>query len=154
MLKRIYILISLLFPVAALAGPLDDSLSTSASAMQAQSQRIRIVTENIANANTTGISPTDIPYRRKLVFFEETKDPKTGANLVQVRKTDFDNSDFKLMYQPNHPAADAQGYVKYPNVDPALESMDLREAQRSYEANISAIENTKQIQQRALDLMR
>ncbi len=122
---------------------LESAVDISASGMRAQSERIKVITENIANSDTTGIDPNDEPYRRKTIFFEEQKDERTGASLVKVKKVSRDNSDFKLIYQPNHPAANEEGYVKYPNVDRNLETMDLRDAQRSYEANISAIENTK-----------
>ncbi len=156
-MKLLAYITSFLFCVAAvpaLAGGLNSALETSASAMQAQSARIKVVTENIANSDTVGVNPEEEPYRRKTIFFEEKHDPKTGANLVKVKKIARDNSDFKLLYQPNHPAANADGYIKTPNVERSLESMDLREAQRSYEANVAAIENTKQMMDRTLDLMR
>jgi flagellar basal-body rod protein FlgC len=142
------------FSTGSFAGALDAALETSASGMRAQSERIKIVTENIANEDTTGINPNEEPYRRKTIYFEEVKDGKTKANLVKVKKIGRDNSTFKLIYLPNHPAANEEGYVRMPNVDKSLESMDLRDAQRSYEANISAIETTKQINERTLDLMR
>jgi len=136
------------------AGSLESALDTSASGMRSQSERMKIVTENIANADTIGINPNDDPYRRKTIYFQEVKDPYSQTKLVTVRKVARDNSDFKLAYQPNHPAANADGYIKTPNVDKNLEAMDLKESQRSYEANVSAIENTKQIMERTLDLMR
>ena len=153
-LKYIFFIITLMFSQNVFAGALDDAIQTSASGMKAQSQRIKIVTENIANEDTTGLNPNEEPYRRKTIFFEEAKDSKTNAKIVKVKKISRDNSDLKLVYLPNHPAANEDGYVKMPNVDKTLESMDLRDAQRSYEANISAIEATKQIQERTLDLMR
>ena len=156
MKKLNYIFVIFLSFVAqnSFAGSLDSALETSASAMKAQSARIKVVTENIANEDTIGTDPNQEPYRRKTIYFEQVKNPRTGANLVKVKRIGTDNSGFKLVYLPNHPAANADGYVRIPNVDKSLEAMDLRDAQRSYEANISAIETTKQIQERTLDLMR
>ncbi len=155
MKKTFYIFLSLIFlPASSYAGGFDSAINTASSGMRAQSERIKLVTENIANADTTGINPNEEPYRRKTIFFEEVKDSKSNSNLVQVRKKGTDDSDFKMVYQPEHPAANEEGYVKYPNVDRTLETMDLRDAQRSYEANISVIENTKQMMDRTLDLMR
>lgn len=136
------------------AGGLDSAINTAASGMKAQSERINIATQNIANADTTGINANEDPYRRKTIYFEEARDTKTNSNLVKVRKIGKDNSDFKLVYQPSHPAANEEGYVKYPNVDKSLESMDVRDAQKAYEANVTVIENTKQMMERTLDLMR
>ncbi len=153
-IKYILVLSVYFFATQSFAGSLDSALETAASGMRAQSERIKIVTENIANENTVGIDPNAEPYRRKTIFFEEAKDPKTNANIVKVKKIDTDKSEFKLMYEPNHPAANAEGYIKIPNVDKSLESMDMRDAQRSYEANVSSIEITKQIMERTLDLMR
>ncbi|HCR85238.1 MAG TPA: flagellar basal body rod protein FlgC [Alphaproteobacteria bacterium] len=144
-----------LFSASSLAGgSLKQALAVSASGMKAESERIKVITENIANSDTTGLSPTQEPYRRKTVFFNQIIDKKTGTKLVNVKRIGVDNSDFKIVYQPNHPAADEAGYVKYPNVDRMMESMDMREAQRNYEANITAIEITKGMMDRSLDLMR
>jgi flagellar basal-body rod protein FlgC len=152
--KYFIFLLAFFFANNSFSGSLDSAMQTSASAMNAQSERIKVVTENIANTDTTGINPFEEPYRRKTIYFSQEKDKKTGAKLVQVKKIDRDKSDFKLVYQPEHPAANDEGYVRYPNVDRNLESMNLREAQRSYEANISAIEITKQMMDRSLDLMK
>lgn len=154
-MKKLFLAFVLLVsPASSYCSGLESALDVSASGMRAQSERIKVVTENIANSDTTGVDPNEEPYRRKTIFFEEQKDSSTGSNLVKVKKYGKDNSDFKLVYQPNHPAANEEGYVKYPNVDKNLESIDLRDAQRSYEANVSAIENTKQMMERTLDLMR
>ncbi|MDX1948927.1 MAG: flagellar basal body rod protein FlgC [Rickettsiales bacterium] len=150
-----YIFLSILFFAEnSFSAGLKNALDISASGMQAQAERVKIITENIANTDTTGISPNDTPYRRKIIVFQNVKDAKTKANLVKVRKIDTDKSDFKLVYMPEHPAANEEGYVKFPNVDKNLESIDLKEAQRAYEANITAIENTKQMIDRSLDLLR
>jgi len=130
------------------------AMATSASGLRAQSKRMEIVAENIANSDNTGLTPDGNPYRRKTVYFEEARDSKTGAGIVKVRKISADGGEFKRVYRPDHPASDAEGYLKLPNVDRSLESMDMRAAQRAYEANISVIETTKQMQNRTLDLMR
>lgn len=155
-MKKLFYIFALLLlaPQNSYSRGLEGALDVSASGMRAQSERIKVVTENIANSDTTGTDPNDEPYRRKTIFFEEQKEAKSGSSLVAVKKKGTDNSDFKLIYQPSHPAANEEGYVKYPNVDKNLESIDLRDAQRSYEANVSAIENTKQMMERTLDLMR
>jgi len=130
------------------------AMKSSSSALRAQSKRMEIVAENIANSENTGINPNEDPYRRKTIYFESTKDSDSGAGIVKVRRYDVDRSEFKKVYRPEHPAADAEGYVKLPNVERSLESMDMRAAQRAYEANISVIETTKQMMNRTLDLMR
>ncbi len=149
----IFILI-LVFSIDANAGGLKNALEISASGMQAQAERVKVITENIANSDTTGLTQNETPYRRKIIVFENDKDAKIKANLVKIRKIDTDKSPFKLVYKPEHPAANEEGYVKYPNVDKNLESIDLKEAQRAYEANITAIENTKMMIDRSLDLLR
>jgi flagellar basal-body rod protein FlgC len=148
------IIILLAFPQHAQSRSLTNAIDTSASAMRVQSERIKIVTENIANSETTGLTADEEPYRRKNIFFENVQDKKTGANLLRVRKISESQAEFKKEYNPSHPAADEGGYVRMPNVDRTLESVDLRDAQRSYEANISAIETSRGMNDRALDLMR
>ncbi len=153
-LVYIFLFIICVPSVSEAAGGLKKALTSSASAMKAQSERIRVITENIANSDTTGLTETEEPYRRKTVYFENVKDDETGANVVKVKKIARDDSEFKLIYRPDHPAANADGYVRFPNVDRNLENIDIREAQRSYEANVTAIEVTKQMMERSLDLMR
>lgn len=148
-------LFSMFLPHSVNAGDsLAKAIATSASGIKVQSKRIEILAENIANADTTGLTSADTPYRRKRIFFTQDKDSKTGANIVEVEKISDDRSPFKLVYQPEHPAADLDGYVKYPNVDKILETIDLKEAQRSYEANITAIQITRGMAERTLELMR
>jgi flagellar basal-body rod protein FlgC len=154
MKKLLLTFLVILLPSISFAAGLKSAMETSASAMRAQSERIKVITENIANSDNTGINSNEDPYRRKTIFFEEVKDKDSGTNLVKIKKIDTDKSEFKLLYMPNHPAANADGYIKTPNVDRNLESMDLREAQRSYEANVTAIENSKQMMDRTLDLLR
>lgn len=130
------------------------AMMISASGMQAQGTRLRIIAENLANAESTAETPNDLPYRRKVVTFANVMDRELGVNLVQVRRVDVDTSDFRRVYQPGHPLADADGYVLFPNVNSLIEAMDMREAQRSYEANLNAIEVSKQMMMRTLDILR
>ncbi len=124
------------------------------SGMRAQSGRMRIVAENLANSNSTGTSPNDAPYRRQIPTFKDQLDRASGTELVRLGKTIKDSSDFKLRYDPSHPAADANGYVKLPNVDPLVETMDMREAMRNYEANLDVIQSTRSMISKTLDLLR
>lgn len=130
------------------------SLDISASAMRAQGTRLRIVAENLANANSTGETPNDMPYRRQVVTFETVLDRATGAHLVQVADVTADDSPFTRKYEPGHPSADAEGYVLYPNVSSLVEMMDMREAQRSYEANLNVVDIAKQMLMKTIDMLR
>jgi flagellar basal-body rod protein FlgC len=130
------------------------SLGASASGLQAQSTRLRIIAENVANADTTGASPGEVPYRRKTISFESVLDAATGAQEVAVDEIGEDSAPFPLAYEPGNPAADADGYVRRPNVNTLVEMVDMREASRSYEANLKALETSRDMLQRALDLLR
>lgn len=130
------------------------SMIIAASGLKAQSGRMRVISENIANANSTGKAPGEDPYRRKIVSFESHLDRNLNASLVKVGRPQMDRSDFTLSYQPGHPAADENGYVKMPNVNSLIESMDMREAQRSYEANLNLIEASRRMLSRTIDLLR
>ena len=110
---------------------------TAASAMRAQSHRLRITAENLANAQSTGDGPGADPYRRKVISFDAMLDGSSGARLVDVASVSEDPSPFRLKYDPAHPAAGPHGMVKMPNVDPMIEVANSREAQRSYEANLN-----------------
>ncbi|MBW8880110.1 MAG: flagellar basal body rod protein FlgC, partial [Asticcacaulis sp.] len=116
-------------------------MAVAASAMKAQQARMRVVAENIANADSTGRTAGSDPYRRQTPVF--TAAPIDGATGVKLAQVVPDMTDFTLEYDPSHPAADAQGYVKKPNVDPLIETMDMREAQRAYEANLNVIETAR-----------
>ncbi|HXZ14569.1 MAG TPA: flagellar basal body rod protein FlgC [Roseiarcus sp.] len=116
--------------------PLQASLRIAASGLQAQSARLRIVSENIANAQSTGATAGADPYARRTVSFESALDRSTGAELVAVKAIGLDRAPFRLERDPGNPAADAQGMVKMPNVDVLIELADMREANRSYEANL------------------
>ena len=129
------------------------SMSVAASGMRAQTERMKIISENIANANSTAATKGGDPYRRKIATLTSDFDRELGANLVNAGKPLPDKSDFRSQYDPGNPNADAQGYVKLPNVDSLVEIMDMREAQRSYEADLSVMDSTKQMMAKTVDLL-
>jgi flagellar basal-body rod protein FlgC len=131
-----------------------DSLSASTAGLKAQSMRIRVIAENIANAQTTGKTAAELPYRRQEVTFANELDRATGMDLVKVDKVSSDSSPFQRRYLPGHPAADTDGYVQFPNVNSLIETMDMREAQRSYEANLNVMEVSRMMLMRTIDLLR
>ena len=130
------------------------SMTTAASGMRVQADRMRVIAENIANANSTAVGANGQPYRRQVVTFKDAVDDATGANIVEVRKVARDRSDFKMNYDPGHPAANAEGYVMLPNVNTLIEMTDMREAQRAYEANLNVVDAARMMQTRTLDLLR
>jgi len=131
----------------------DDTLKTAASAMTAQTLRLRTISENIANANSTAASAGADPYRRKLVTFKNVLDRETGANTVKVDRIVPDAAPFELKYMPGHPAADASGYVRFPNVNSMIEMADLKDASRSYQANVDVIDVAKSMLSKAIGLL-
>jgi flagellar basal-body rod protein FlgC len=133
---------------------LTNSFHIAAAGMRAQSERIRIVAENLANANSVALTEEGDPYRRKTVSFVSEMDRELGVDLVKVARSGRDPSAFAMRFEPGHPAANADGYVKYPNVSSLVEMMDLREAQRSYQANLKVIETTRALAGRTLELLR
>lgn len=130
------------------------SMLVSASGMRAQASRMKVIAENLANASSTAKTPDGDPYRRKTVSFRNELDRVAGVNKVAISKVGTDPSEFQLRYEPGHPGANPDGYVKLPNVQPLIEMADMQEAQRSYEANLSIIESAKSMLSRALDLLR
>ena len=130
------------------------TIKISAAGMKAQGTRLKVISENIANADSVGSSPGDTPYRRKTVTFKNVLDRKLGANKVQVDRILTDQSEFTKKYDPTHPAADKDGYVLEPNVKTLVEMMDMREAERSYEANLNVIEVSKGMLMRTIDMLR
>lgn len=130
------------------------TLMISASGMRAQGQRMRIISENLANANSLPQSPNDEPYRRKLPTFKNVLDRTAGVEKVSVGRIELDKSAFGKRYDPSHPGADAAGYVQLPNVNSLIEMMDMREAQRSYEANLNIITSVRQMMKRTVDILR
>ena len=128
-------------------------MSIAASALRAQQSRMRVIAENIANADSTAKTPDGDPYRRQSPVFQPTK-VEGGGEGVKMTRVAPDQTEFKLEYEPGNPAADKNGYVKLPNVDPLVEALDMRQAQRAYEANLNVIEAARSMQSRTLDLLK
>ena len=133
---------------------LSNIFTVSGAGMRAQTERMKIVAENIANAGTTPSSPNEKPYQRQVVTFKSEFDKALGMQKVKIAGVARDKSDFNKKYDPGHPAADPQGYVLTPNVNPIMESMDMRDAQRSYDANLNVIEATRVMLMRTIDVIR
>jgi len=132
--------------------PRNDAMAVAASALKAQQSRMRIIAENIANAESTARTAGGTPYRRQIPVFEARNvNGATGVALAEVRP---DERDFRQDYDPSHPAANADGYVLRPNVDTLVEAMDMREAQRAYEANLNVIETARAMSSRTLDILK
>ncbi|SRR5690606_32084635 len=130
------------------------ALAVSAAGMQTQGTRLRVISENLANAQSTAQTPGGEPYRRKVVSFRNELDRAVGVETVQVDRVARDPSQFERRYDPGHPAADEDGYVLLPNVKPMIELMDMREAQRSYEANLNVLTAARSMLLRTIDLLR
>lgn len=130
------------------------TMKISAAGMHAQSNRLRVVAENLANADSLAEGPGDMPYQRKTVSFSNELNRELGVPLVRVSHYGTDDTPFEKRHDPGHPAADAYGYVELPNVNPMIEMMDMREAQRGYEANLNVIEVSKSMLQRTIDVLR
>jgi flagellar basal-body rod protein FlgC len=130
------------------------SMRISASGMQAQDARLRVISENLANSDSLGQSPGADPYRRKIVSFKNVLDRAMGTDIVKVAGVSRDQTEFGKRLDRAHPAADQDGYVKVPNVKPLIELADMRQAQRSYEANLSMVEVSKGMLMRTIDLLR
>lgn len=134
------------------ASPTNIMMSVAASAMQAQQARMRVIAENIANADSTATTPNGDPYRKQIpVFQPKMLDNAKGVAMTRVAQ---DQTPFRQAYQPSNPAADSKGYVKMPNVDPLVEALDMREAQRAYDANISVIETARAMNSSTIDLLK
>jgi len=130
------------------------SIAIAATGMRAQAGRMRIISENIANADSTAQVPGGDPYRRRIVTFRSELDRELGAQVVALGRVSTDGSAFRIKHEPDNPIADAKGDVKYPNVNSLVEMTDLRDAQRSYEANINVITATRRMLQRTLDILK
>lgn len=137
-----------------MADPMVVSMKVAASGLEAQSRRMLVVSENLANASSTGKTPGSEPYTRKTVSFESMLDDTSGANLVHVDRVDIDKKPYRIEYDPSHPAADADGNVKLPNVDMLVELADMRESNRSYEANLQVIKQARSLVSMTIDLLR
>ncbi len=130
------------------------SLSVAATGLRAQMGRMRVISENIANSNSVATTPGGDPYRRRIVTFNTVLDRQLGAHVVELGPIQPDTSDFLVRHEPGNPAANAAGDVKYPNVNPLIEMTDLRDAQRSYEANLNVITATRRMLQRTIDMIK
>jgi flagellar basal-body rod protein FlgC len=130
------------------------AIGIAASGLRAQAGRMRVISENVANADSTAQRPGDNPFRRKIPTFRSEMDRALEARVVGLGPIRTDPSDFRVKHQPGHPAADAAGNVKYPNINPLIEMTDMREAQRNYEANINVIGATRRMIQRTLDILK
>lgn len=130
------------------------AMDLAAMGMRAQGTRMRVISENMANAETTAKEAGGDPYRRQMVTFKNMVNRRTDMNEVKVDKIIGDQSDFRMKHDPSHPAADENGYIKLPNVNSLVEMMDMREAQRSYEANLGIIDMSRTMLMRTIDLLR
>ena len=130
------------------------SLAIAASGLRAQAGRMRIISENIANSDSTAQTAGGDPYRRRVPTFQAEFDRSLDAQVVALGPVRNDTSDFRIKFEPGNPGADAQGNVRYPNVNPLVEMTDMRDAQRSYEANVNVIGATRNMIQRTLDILR
>lgn len=131
-----------------------DSMWISAAGMRAQGTRMRVVAENLANAHSTGETAGDLPYRRQVVHFRNVFDRELGGDRVEISGIEADPGQFPRRYEPGHPSADAEGYVLYPNVSTLVELMDMREAQRSFEANLNVIQSSRSMIRETIQLLR
>ncbi len=130
------------------------SIKIAAAGMRVQGVRLKVISENIANADSMSVVPGGDPYRRKMVMFQNVLDRSLGTELVKVSNIAVDASEFRKNYNPGHPAADKSGYVRLPNVNALVEMMDMREAQRSYQANLRIVDVSKKLMARTIDLLR
>ena len=133
---------------------IDKALSISARGMDVQTTRLRVIAENLANQDTTGSTPGADPYRRKTVTFQNAFDRQLGLQVVGIKQVGHDAGDLQLLYDPSNPAANADGYVKLPNVNSLVEVMDMREAERSYSANLAVMQATRGMLTRTIDLLK
>ena len=133
---------------------LSTTLAVSASGLKAQSYRMRVIAENLANAESTASTPDGLPYRRQVVSFADTMDETLGADMVKVDSVKRDPTEFPRRYLPGHPSAGPDGYVLFPNVNSLIEATDMREAQRNYEANLNVISSTRRMIARTLDILK
>ena len=133
---------------------LQKALAISARGMTAQTSRLRVIAENLANQDTTGSSPQTQPYRRKTITFANTMDKSLGAETVRVKKVGRDMGEMPLRFDPGHPAADPRGYIRTPNVNSFVEVMDMKEAERSYSANLNVLQVSRGMLTRTIDMLK
>lgn len=137
-----------------MAGNLSVSADIAASGMKVQAQRLKVIAQNMANADSISSTPGGEPYRRQVVSFQNYVDKANGAEMVRVDKIVRDMSQFDKKYAPNHPGADAEGYVLLPNVNPLVEMMDMKEAQRAYDANMNMMRTAREMNSTVLDILK
>lgn len=133
---------------------LQTALTISARGMTVQTSRLRVIAENLANQDTTGTSPQTQPYRRKTITFANAMDRSVGVETVRVKKIGRDMGDLPLRFDPSHPAADERGYLRVPNVNSFVEVMDMKEAERSYSANLNVLQVSRSMLTRAIEMLR
>ena len=133
---------------------LKSSLDILGSGMRAQSERLKIISQNLANKDTSSINPEEDPYRRKLIHFENYLDQANNAQKVRISHISEDQKDFELRFEPNHPGADKKGYVKYSNVTGLIEVADMQQASRSYQAQLNSFRLTRQLQQQTIAMLK
>ena len=141
-------------PIGKAPPPHNSAMAVASSALKTNQARMRVIAENIANANSTAQVPGGDPYRRQVPVLEPDGKVAPGADGVKIAAIRDDMRAFRTVYDPGHPAANAQGYVKMPNVDSLIESLDMREAQRAYEANLNVIETARSMDSRTLEILR
>ncbi len=137
-----------------MSGNLSISADIATSGMKVQAERLKVIAQNMANADSISAEPGGDPYRRQVVTFQDYIDKDTGAEMVKVGKITHDMSQFEKKYMPNHPGADADGYVKMPNVNTLVEMMDMKEAQRAYDANMNMMKTARQMNSNVLDILK
>lgn len=137
-----------------MAGNLSISADIATSGMKVQAERLKVIAQNMANADSISTVPGGDPYRRQVVTFQDYVDKETGAEMVKIGKVTHDMSQFDRKYMPNHPGADAEGYIKMPNVNTLVEMMDMKEAQRAYDANMNMMKTARQMNSNVLDILK
>lgn len=137
-----------------MSDPIIEAGRIASTGLSVQSARLRIIAENMANVNSTGMTPGSIPYQRKQITFQQIMGDSAQGEGVRVSQISTDKSPFVLKYEPGHPAADERGYVKYPNVNSIIEMADMREANRSYEANLQVVRQARDLMSQTIDLLR
>lgn len=137
-----------------MAGNLSVSADIAVTGMKVQAERLKVIAQNMANVDSVSSQPGGEPYRRQVVSFENYLDKKNDAQMVKVDKIVQDMSQFNRKYDPNHPGADAEGYVLLPNVNPLVEMMDMKEAQRAYDANMNMMKTAREMNSAVLDILK
>lgn len=137
-----------------MAGNLSISADIATSGMKVQAERLKVIAQNMANADSISTVPGGDPYRRQVVTFQDYVDKETGAEMVKIGQVTHDMSQFDRKYMPNHPGADAEGYIKMPNVNTLVEMMDMKEAQRAYDANMNMMKTARQMNSNVLDILK